>query len=67
MKKKNVRYAKFDSSGRTTSGPEESDNEIDNHSQKNMRLKNRDTNEDLFTVREEKTLESFDGVRYKKR
>lgn len=67
LKKKNVRYAKYDSAGRTTSGTEESDNEIDNHSQRNMRNKTRDTNDDLFTVREEKTMESIENARYKKR
>jgi hypothetical protein len=66
-KKKNVRYAKFDSSGRVTSGPEDSENELDNHNQKTMRAKNRDINDDLFTVREEKTAESIEGSRYKKR
>jgi len=66
-KKKMVRYAKYDSFGRTTNGPEENENELDNHSQRNMHIKNHDINDDLFTVREEKTLESFEGARYKKR
>jgi hypothetical protein len=65
IKKKNVRYAKYDSYGRTTDGTEGSEN--DNHSQRSTRVRNRDTNDDLFTVREEKTLESIEGVRYKKR
>jgi hypothetical protein len=43
-----------------------SDNEPDNHSQRNLRIKNRDMNNDLFTVREDKTLESFEDARYKK-
>jgi hypothetical protein len=32
-----------------------------------MHIKNRDINDDLFTVREEKTFESIEGARYKKR
>jgi len=67
LKKKNVRYAKYDSSGRTTTSGTESENELDNHSQRTIHNKNRDINDDLFTVREEKTLESMEGVRYKKR
>ena len=63
-KKKNVRYAKFDSSGRTTV---ESDHETDSQSQRSVRTRNRDMNDDLFTVREEKTLETVEGGRYKKR
>jgi hypothetical protein len=66
LRKKNVRYAKYDSYGRSTNGPDESGNESDN-SQRNMRLRNRNTDDDLFTVREEKTLESSEGARYKKR
>jgi len=30
-------------------------------------MRNQDTDDDLFTVREEKTLESLEGSRYKKR
>ncbi|CAF3563060.1 unnamed protein product [Rotaria sp. Silwood1] len=66
-KKKNVRYAKLDSNGRTTNNEDENDNKFHNHGQRTMRTKNRDIDDDLFTVREEKTLESFEGARYKKR
>ncbi|CAF0828959.1 unnamed protein product [Rotaria sordida] len=64
LKKKNVRYA----NGRTTTNSDdENDNEFTNHGQRTIRTRNRDIDDDLFTVREEKTLESFEGARYKKR
>ncbi|CAF2531957.1 unnamed protein product [Rotaria sp. Silwood2] len=66
-KKKNVRYAKLDSNGRTTNNEDDNDNEFNNHSQRTLRAKNRDIDDDLFTVREEKTLEAFEGSRYKNR
>ena len=65
-KKKNVRYAKFDSSGRVTSSTEDSETEVTKYGQRNTRAKNRDVDDDLFTVREEKTLESLEHTQYKK-
>ena len=58
-KQKNVRIAKYDSSGRTISQHDEHDN-----GEQNLWPEN---DEDLYTVREEKTLESFENARYKKR
>lgn len=56
----------YESSVRTATVTETSDNDetTDRHS---TRTKNRDSDDDLFTVREEKTLESFEGARGKKR
>lgn len=65
-KKKTVHYGKYDSSGRTTSGTDDSDTEVENRSQRSFRSKNRNTDDNLFTVREERTLESIEGSRYKK-
>ncbi len=59
-RQKNVRYAKYDSSGRIINGAEETEDD----SQRDIRINNRDDN-DLYTVREGQTLES--DSRYKKR
>lgn len=63
-KKKNVHYGKYDSSGRTTSATEDSDTEVDDRTvrSKATRLKN----DNLFTVREERTLESMEAARQRK-
>lgn len=68
-KKKTVRYAQVDSSGRTTTNSDnESGNESsDNRSQRNVRMRKHASNDDLFTLREEKTLETIETSRYKKR
>ncbi|CAF4115313.1 unnamed protein product [Rotaria magnacalcarata] len=64
--KRNNRFKKFDLSVQTTSGTEETENEETSERQR-FQTKNRDTDEELRTVMEEKTLESFEGSRYKKR
>ncbi|CAF1054651.1 unnamed protein product [Rotaria sordida] len=64
--KQKKRFHKHNSSVRTTSGTEESGND-ETSEQQSIRMKNRDTDDDLFTVREEKTLESLEGARHKKR
>ncbi len=56
----------YDSSVRTTSATEDSEND-ETSDQQSTRMKNHETDDDLFTVREEKTLESLEGARYKKR
>ncbi|CAM4906603.1 unnamed protein product [Rotaria socialis] len=66
-KKKNVHYAKGDPSGRSVISGDENDNDTSTYGQRTHRATNRDADDDLFTVREEKTLESFEGARYKKR
>lgn len=65
-KKKTVRYAKVDSSGRTTTlSDNDSGNEsFDNRSQRNVRMRTHVSNDDLFTLREEETI---GPSRYKKR
>lgn len=65
--KKNVHYSMFDTPGRTTTSGDDTEHEINNHGQRNIRAKNRDKNEDLFTVREEKALQVHEGARFKKR
>ena len=64
--KKKIHFSRYDSSARTTSGTEESETDATSE-QRSIRTKNRDTDDDLFTVREEKTQESLEGARYKKR
>ena len=64
--KKKFHFSRYDSSARTTSGVEESETD-EASEQRSYRTKNRDTDDDLFTVREEKTMESLEGARYKKR
>ncbi|CAF1294841.1 unnamed protein product [Rotaria sp. Silwood1] len=64
--KQKKRFHKNNSSVRTTTETEESEND-ETSEQQSIRMKNRDTDDDLFTVREEKTLESLEGARYKKR
>ncbi|CAF3173901.1 unnamed protein product [Rotaria sp. Silwood2] len=64
--KQNKRFHKNNSSVRTTSETEETEND-ETSEQQSIRMKNRDTDDDLFTVREERTLESLEGARYKKR
>ncbi|CAF5171605.1 unnamed protein product, partial [Rotaria magnacalcarata] len=54
-------------SGRSVISGDESDNGTSTYGQRIHRATNRDADDDLFTVREEKTLESFEGARYKKR
>jgi hypothetical protein len=61
--KKTRRYPKYDSSAQATTTTEESETD----DQQSTRMRYRDTDDDLFTVREEKTLESMEGARYKKR
>lgn len=60
--KRNQRLRKPESSTRTTSGAEETEND-----ETSDRIKNRETDDELFTVIEEKTLESLDETRHKKR
>lgn len=64
--KKKIHFSRYDSSTRTTSGTEESETD-ETSEQRSIRTKNLDTDDDLFTVREEKTQESLEGARYKKR
>jgi hypothetical protein len=64
--KKKLHMTRYDSSARTTTATEESETDATSE-QRSFRTKNRDTDDDLFTVREEKTLESFEGAHYKKR
>lgn len=56
----------YQSSGRTTTVTDESSND-ETSEQRSIPTKYRDTDEDLFTVREEKTMESLENARYKKR
>ena len=62
--KQNAYFPKYDSSARTTSRTEENENASD---QQSTRMKNQDTDDDLFTAQEGKTPETMGSVRYKKR
>ncbi|CAF3377290.1 unnamed protein product [Rotaria socialis] len=64
--RKQKRNNRFKKTAPTTSGTEETENE-DTSEEQRFRTKNRDTDDELLTVMEEKTLESFEGSRYKKR
>jgi hypothetical protein len=63
QKKKTVRYAKYDSTGREINGIEEIANELSDHSKCPVCFKPRKMNNNLYTLHEER---SFEDVRYKK-
>ncbi|UJR36936.1 hypothetical protein I4U23_029648 [Adineta vaga] len=63
-KKKRVRYAKYDSVGRETSGVDDNADNYARHTPRTMHLKLRQVSSNLYSLEEEKP---FDDVRYKRR